>query len=421
MNEATQTTTWYLRRDTAAMDGDSPTYDEIDPEKWFGPYADAVGPRAWEQLDKWIKRNFQGCHLARTPVQTALGLAEHSLPWERSGAPYEYLVVPEAEKTIIARHCTHGQHRYGDCGKPGETVHQIVLYDARIAHLSHIRSLPVLLQADHLIHDDGPYVPFRRGFYRTEVTVPPRWNHIGLVPFGGGFPSKPGTTFETWLSWREIDLLLRNQLCPWPFAVHERILFAPNNIPGLDPLRQFGEILSASLERLETLPRDETVRALRVALRAVALHLIGNMARGAREDPTYYESLDDLPLDLSPSAAISHEGDKYVVRQPQKLDLYHARWYRPEWAAEIWAATRVATTQKALLLKRDDLIAIDGDGLYLKSDPAWSDTGRVGCYRHQATWRGSLALPRHSSIGYPQRDLMRAVKTRREQRMQEVQ
>jgi hypothetical protein len=50
----------------------------------------------------------------------------------------------------------------------------------------------------------------------------------------------------------------------------------------------------------------------------------------------------------------------------------------------------------------------------MSSDPDWPDTGKVGCYRHQHTWRGSFILPRLSSVGYPQRDFMRRIKSGRE-------
>ncbi len=408
-------TSWYLRRDTSPMPGDSPAYDEIEPAKWFGEYADSAGAPAWEQLKKWCSRTFPGCHLLRTPVQTALALAEHSLPWQRGGAPYEYLLPDQDIQQVIAARCTHGQHRYEDCGAPGEIVSQVVLYDARVSHAAHLRHLPVIFNPADLVHDEASeYIPFRRGFYRVDVTVPRGWQHIGLVPASApGYPSKPGFSFETWLSWQEVRLLSDYS---WPCAIRERILFAPDG-PGTDPLREFHEHLTASLERLEALPKSDVTRALRAALRSIALHLIGNMARGQVENPKEYASLDDLPADLA-GASISHEGQSYIVRQQRPLDLFHARWYRPEWAAEVWSNTRVAVTRHALKVPRQELLAIDGDGLYMRSNPGWPDTGKVGCYRFQAAWRGQVKLPRASSIGYPQRDLMRRIKTGKEPGME---
>ena len=70
------TNNWYLRRDTTPMPGDNPGYDEIDGEKWFGAYTASAGGAAWVQLDKWCARTFPGCHLLKTPVQTALALAD---------------------------------------------------------------------------------------------------------------------------------------------------------------------------------------------------------------------------------------------------------------------------------------------------------------------------------------------------------
>lgn len=406
---------WYLRRDTSPMPGESPAYAEIEPAKWFGDYADRVGVQAWEQLQKWCARTFPGCHLLKTPVQTALALAEHTLPWQQGGAPYEYLVIDQDAQRIIAERCTHGQHRYEDCGAPSEMVSQVVLYDARVSHAAHLRHLPVILRPGDFIHDESSeYIPFRRGFYRADVTVPRGWQHIGLVPASmPGYPAKPGFQFETWLSWQETRLLAEQR---WPYLIRERILFAPDG-PGADPLREFYECLTSSIERLEALPRSDVIQALRAALRSIALHLIGNFARGQSENPQAYASLDDLPADLPSSASISHEGESYIVRTARPLDLYHARWYRPEWAAEVWASTRVAVTRHALKVPRAELLAIDGDGLYLCSDPHWPDTGKVGCYRHQETWQGSVTLPRPSSVGYPQRDLMRRIKSGQEPAM----
>ncbi len=407
---------WYLRRDTAPMPGQSPTYGEIEGRKWFGPYAASAGPTAWAQLQKWCARTFPGCHLLRTPVQTALALAEHSLPWAPGGAPYEYQVIDKHVQALIAEHCSHGQHRYEDCGPSGKAIAQIVCYDARVSHAAHLRHLPVILRPDDLVHDEKPeYIPFRRGFYRVEITVPRGWKHIGLVPASvPGYPSKPGFQFESWLSWQEVRLLTEHN---WPYIIRERILFASDG-PGTDPLREFHERLTASLERLEALPRTDVTQALRAALRAIALHLIGNLARGSSENPQIYESLDDLPDDLSPIATVTHEDQGYVVREKRPLDLYHARWYRPEWACSIWADTRVAVTRHALKVPRQELIVIDGDALYLTADPAWPDTGKIGCYRCQGIWRGSLTLRRSSSVRYPQRDLMRRVKLGQEPAME---
>jgi hypothetical protein len=413
-----QAPAWYLRRDTAAMPGDSPAYGEIEAPKWFGPYAERAGPAAWEQVQHWCRRTFPGCHLLRTPVQTALALAEHTLPWARGSAPYAYLVLSPDTQTLIARHCTHGQHRYEDCGPGGATITAVVLYDARVSHAAHLRHLPVVLRPDDLLHDErSEYIPFRRGFYRVDVTVPRGWKHVGLVPASGpGYPHRPGFSFESWLSWQEVRLLAEQR---WPFAIRERLLFAPPETPGADPLRAFHERLTTSLERLEALPRSDLKEALRAALRALALHLIGNLARGASENPQGYATLEELPDDLSPSATVSHEAPGYIVREQRPLDLYHARWYRPEWAADIWANTRVAVTRHALRVPRADLLAIDGDGLYLRADPGWPDSGKVGCYRRQATWRGALTVPRPSSSGYPQRDALRRVKAGKEPAMEE--
>lgn len=410
-------TNWYLRRETAPMPGDSPAYEEIEPATWFGEEAASAGAAAWAQLNKWCARTFPGCHLLRTPVQTALALAEHTLPWQRGGAPYAYLLPDQELQTLIAQRCTHGQHRYEDCGTAGERVSQVVLYDARVSHAAHLRHLPVILNPANLLHDElSEYLPFQRGFYRVDVTVPRGWAHLGLVPASvPGYPSKPGFSFETWLSWQEVRLLSEHH---WPCAIRERIVFAPDG-PGTDPLREFHEKVTASLERLEALEKTDVTRALRVALRAIALHLIGNLARGQVENPKEYASLEELPADLAPGASISHEGQSYVVRQQRPLDAYHARWWRPEWAAEVWANTRVAVTRHALKVLRQELIAIDGDGLYLRSDPHWQDTGQVGCYRHQATWRGQVQLPRASSVGYPQRDLMRRIKAGKAPTMEE--
>ncbi len=400
------------------MPGNSPAYEEIDATKWFGPYAESVGPAAWTQLDKWCRRTFPGCHLLRTPVQTALALAEHTLPWAPGDAPYAYLVIDKDIQALITQRCTHGQHRYEDCGKPGEVVSQVVLYDARVSHAAHLRHVPVVLRPSDLVHDESSEsIPFRRGFYRVDVTVPRDWKHIGLVPASiPSYPAKPGFQFETWLSWGEVRLLIEQG---WSHAIRERILFAADG-PGSDPLRIFYERLTASLERLDALPKTEIIHALRAALRSIALHLIGNFHRGLSENPQVYASLDELPADLSPSATVTHEDQGYVVRTTRPLDLYHARWYRPEWAAEIWASTRVAVTRHALRVPRETLLVVDGDGLYLTTDPGWTDDGKVGCYRRQAIWRGTLKLPRASSVGYPQRDLLRRVKAGKEPAMQEA-
>jgi len=398
----------YLRRKTDPADGETPPYEEISSLKWFGqPTSVDVGRVAWEQLGKWVKRNFPQCHLQKTPVETGLCLIEHSLPWAKNAAPYQYPVLdPDLAKLIAS---TTTQHRVEALGKAGANIEQIVLYDARVAHAAHLRHLPVVF--GQVIHDqDNVYIPHRRGRYYVDVTVPRAWTHIGLVPFrstqGWCWPNVPGQTFVTWCGDREVELL---KAWRWSFTILERILFTPSDTAGADPLRTFSDRCLAGLERLEQMEQTLVVKALRAGLRAIVLHTIGNFFRSTRQDPIYFQHLNDVPDDLPPWAELERAPDgRYVVKMPKQLNPYFARWYRPEWAASIWEATRVETTKRAMTVDRKTLLAIDGDGLYLTDDPKWTDDGRVGTYRWQHSWQ--CATPWTIPVNEQQLTWLRSIK-----------
>lgn len=386
-----------LRRQYKEMAGAAPKLDDLSEEqqqKWFArPGQPLPAPEtmtsAWYALQTGIAKRFPGCHLLKTPRETGLALIERSLPRDRQNQPYEYPPLAPDLAKIIHDHST--QHRMEAYHPAGTLAEQVLLYDARVAHAKFLRDLPV---AWDVWHDNEPIylrkgeISFRRGFYKVDFSIPRDWAHLGLVPVPGeGYPRKPGASYVAWLNWREVALLKEQN---WPYEVQERILFALDGEAGADPLRHFSDRMRESLEALDKLQQTAAVKAVRAGLRAVVLHAIGSFNRQGKENPQTFERLADVPED-APEIERAPDG-RYLAKFPSGLSKYEARWYRPEWAADIWAGTRSHTTRKALSIPFRDLYVIDGDGLYIGCDPTiysdqWADDGHIGTHRLQQTWK----------------------------------
>ena len=405
---------WRIWRATDPEPGAAPTFDSLDylaRALWFGEArADdhAACRGAWARLCAWIVSDYPGCHAKRTPGATGLSLVQHTLPWGKDQRrPYVYPTLPADLARLFA--ATAPQHRMELLSLPDATLRRYTQYDARVAHAAYLRHLPVLLGEDtsSLLHDDDPtYIPYRAGKYRVAVTVPQGWAHIGLAhravttPLGAtwDYPATPGEEWETWLDASEVQLLLTNDVGPWPVAIRERILFADGKTPGADPLREHAARLTAYLERLDraqatsaamTPAQARTLAALRHAARAVALHPIGLWHKSSNQRPRHVASLDELtPADAEATIVPADTGDGYIVTTSAALSGYQAHWRRVEWSTTIYARERVNAARRALTAPRARVLGIRGDAVHFADyAPAWPDTGKVGAYRLKADVR----------------------------------
>jgi len=379
-----------------ATPGPAPQLADIDRESWFGPLAPLADTddlaRAWALVAAQLAAAFPGARLYRTSTLTGASCAESALPTRR------YPPACDAARAVIRTAAP--QHRQQATALPGARSAILALYDRRLAYLRHLRHLPTTMghtEHDHFSHP--VYDPTRPGWYRCTVSVPAGWGHIGLVHAANDddttwrWPDAPGDTFDGWYYWRELALLQEHA---WPVQLHEAWLFDPRNLRGADPLRLFADRMRLLLAAADAAPPAPVASLVRYALRAVVLRFLGLLHRlpvGAVET---YASYDDLPPEGPGDRSALLPDGRWQLLHPAAPDSYQARWYRPEWSAAIWAASRVAITRDALLLPRPAVAAIDADALYLLADPGWADTGRIGELRPSGAWtRGSpRAAPR---------------------------
>lgn len=364
--------TIYLAQDKRPQ----PRHDPILSE-WFPSYAEkgiseAAAAKAIASLETWAKQRFNAAvTMQETPTGFGMQLLHFTLPRDTQGQPYRYFGVPEH----IARLChAHSwQHRI-------ETFNQGTgfQYDARIAYLSHARRVPVYL-ADSFVEDekDQPLLACP-GWYFAEVTVPAKWQHIGIVPSlqytsnskGRVYPNQPGIKFDAWLNDHEIRLLQNNF---WNFRIRKRVLFADNSIPGTDPLRHWRDNLATALAGIEALPdyaTNQHWQLMRSGMRSMALNVIGQFHHNGLGKQGQEQITGN-----------SRTGFACKPGGPTLTD-FTARWYHPEWSGAIWARARARATNIALSIPYNQLLKIYGDAVICKNPiPLIQDTGKVGAYR----------------------------------------
>lgn len=370
-----------------ASRGDPPQLADLDLESWFGllgpPGDDHNLYQAWHAIKATLGAFFPDARLYRTATLTGASCAESTLP------PRHYLPSPDAARAVIR--AAAPQHRQQAVALPQTRAATLHLYDRRLAYLRHLRHLPVNLNGE-ISHFEGRalYDPDRPGWYRATIAVPPGWAHIGLVHAANDdettwrWPNQPGDTFTGWYHWREVQLL---DEYAWPYTLHEAWLFDPRSTRGSDPLRLFADKFTAILDRVELLPPSQYRDLLRHAYRACVLRFIGLLHRLPVGRVETFPSYAALPPEGPGDRSELLPDGAWRLLHPADPDSYAARWYRPEWAAAVWAASRVATTKRALSLPRAALAAIDADALYLLGpDPGWPDAGGVGDWRHVETW-----------------------------------
>ncbi len=399
-------TVWYVSRRTDAMDGTAPAWGELgalERRLWFDELStdEAACARAWAGVAKWIARTFPGCHATRKPSETALALIEHALPWGSNDAAYRYPTLSDDLRRLVA--ATTALHRYEHLALPGVLMHSYAYYDQRVAYAACLRRVPIV-PAEGVQHDDvDAYERNRPGKYRCDVTVPVGWAHVGLArrrnpsapagsPLGWEWPTAPGESWESWLDESEVRLLDDRG---WPYAVRERILFAPEKPARPEPLREYRERVVSELERIEGYPMTPPTRAYRFALRALIITAVGQFHKGYSKESRHIIDLDELTEDDA-EATITRDASGWTVTSSVDLSPFRSRWQRPEWSSSIYARMQVSAVRRALEIPRANLLAIRDDAIHLRDfNPGITDTGKVGAYRLKAsrTFSPPIATP----------------------------
>lgn len=339
-------------------------------------------------LQEVIEKGFQpvGVHhgtrealhipLLATPAYEGLTLLQHSLPFDKV-----YECPPEFDKalngfTVQGRieQFYHGQ----------DSLDNLHYYDGRLMYASCLRRVPT----GKMLHDTvNEFMPFVPGFYRVTVTVPENWHHIGLFvkinqQGPNTYPNKPGVTFETWASYPEMRLALKQG---WKTQIHERFLW-PLTEKEPEPLKQWGEkLVHLRMDIAEKYP-EPYKGYLQEALRNTLLHTIGVLGRSLkRVDHT------TKPGELPPEDAegeillgLTDAGEElYGYETTEELTAYQKIFHMPQWGKHIWGEARAKIAEKALEVPFEALVALRIDGIWTNCEMSYPDNGKVGQFRRK--------------------------------------
>lgn len=361
---------------------------------WFPSYQEGMYMsdviKVMRILQELLEKHFQGIDVVKgkhesrrveiltTPARTGMDLLRRKLPY---GAKYEDL-PPEVENIIMSQ---FGQARTELFHHGREVVDNLHNYDGRWMYASCCRHMPV----GGVVHDDldrfEPYVP---GFYRVEARVPHNWNHIGLLPVREGnravYPNKPGTSFESWCSHRQLQLALSHQ---WEICcIEERILWPDTHARGMkigqDPLRHWMETLVKLREEMAN-EYDEPIRSfLRDGFRSLLNQPIGRLHMGKRKVDVYTQNYAEDPGEGAHLVEEFEDGSCHYQKNGE-LTNYQRENFKPHWALAIWTMAQWKVTRAALQVPYDQLVSIRTDGIWTTCQCGFDDTGKPGCFREK--------------------------------------
>lgn len=354
---------------------------------WFGAAGVAVCEQAWAWLSEWAAAAAPEGRLLSSPVTTGRDLWRRTL--SRSAS---YPVLSEEVRQLV--HATSPQHRRELLCPVVTELPGFAYLDARLAYAAVSWGLPV---------GPGEWVSYTRdpvditalcagrGRYRVRTQVPDYWAHVGILPCadtGGAWewPSEPGRKFETWADACELQLALRYG---WPIEIIEGFRMAEGK-----PLNTFTDKITRAISQVERSHVGPVGAALRSALRAMYVGLIGGFAQRSHDVWKSAAITDGTPLPAPAGSTIKRSADGRTAFWIERHDRVDLSFAHPEWAATIWARARCRLLDSpepapgygrigALNLPRESVIAFSADALYLDHDPAWPDDGMRGRFRRK--------------------------------------
>lgn len=287
-------------------------------------------------------------------------------------------VLEEDTREFLLAELTHGQHRREllpqEGGAPLPALHY---FDGRLFY----GALCSELGQGPITRDRGTtFLGYQRAVYRVSFRIPKTWAHVGILPVRdeAGFtvyPCRPGQVVsDTWVDGAELMVAVD---AGWTVWICERLIFTA------------GEPLDVWCDRLvrqwsKARGNDEQ----QGWLRSVLLQSIGAFASRGRLREVHGTPPAGAIQRINPETL---EVGWWVREDPTPL---RARMRHPELAVGVWARARARMTRRMLSLPRDQVVAVDGDALYLTGMPDVKETGRVGELRLKDRRSGPLEVPR---------------------------
>jgi hypothetical protein len=249
----------------------------------------------------------------------------------------------------------------------------VKLYDQCIHYGTKPLGEPLLIVGDE-------FHPYRPAWYEISATVPPDWNHVGIVYCNGAWPRNPGETFTTWISEIELRIVLNLETAgapirsmrraanlpnvnqDWSVKIHKRLEF------GYDFM---GNDVACTLEKthskwgytLDDLERQCTHSPALInhAVRAIRYQAIGALHPGAgRQHQMTRADFDALPKDNIVGFHVDAKTKNVVVDFERAASGIVA----PQLSQWIWATARSFLTRAALSAPFETIIGMSADQIY---------------------------------------------------------
>ena len=385
--------------------------------EWFDPDgADVVTCRqAFTLLWQALRRHWDDAVLMGSPSQTGRDLWSRTVPTTGKWAG-GYPVLSEELRGLL--HATGGQGRTELILPPRvpDRLPALVEYDRTFAYAKHLWKSPVgtprriTAQAfAAMTEQEQTKALMSCSHWNVRVTVPPGWNHVGLLPApvtgdrAWIYPSEPGTTFTTWAGGAEVHLALSNHIAPWRIEVLDGLLFEDGK-----PLDEWGKRLKSAWADLTSLSRahaDERRRtAAYLASRAVRSVLLFGLG-GFAQRPRLVSGTTPVGEALPAGVEILGQ-DETVVTWQRQAGFSRDPYAHPEWAAYVWSGARAALLDMkyrqgkevighagALHAKPGTVVYFGTDGIALTERQPWPYRGEPGDYLLKGHLTGPVEHP----------------------------
>lgn len=384
--------------------------------EWFGTQGaePAVVRDAFVLLWKALRVHWPDAVLMGSPSQTGRDLWTRTIPTKGQFAD-GYPVLSEELRGLL--HATAGQGRTELITPPRvpEKLPGLIEYDRTFAYAKHTWKsgvgTPQRVTAQRFANwseKEQSKALFGCGHWHIRVTVPPAWNHVGILPAPAPgdrawhYPHAPGTTFTTWAGGPEVYTALTNPLTPWKIEILDGLLWADGK-PLNDWSKKLKEAWAALAAQADLHGDPEQRLAAHLASRAVrALLLYGIGAFAQRPRTVTGTTPRTMERDIPSNAEIiGFDNDTITWQRPTGFTRDpHAH---PEWAANIWSGARAALLSQrmredntyvgALHAPPGTVVAFRTDAVYLTEPQNWPYHGQPGDYLRKGHLTGPVPAP----------------------------
>lgn len=337
--------------------------------QWFGDAAPGDVCEATKHVRQIVGAT--GATMTGSPSRTGLGML-HAI-WARQGV--EYAPQPEFVQQLIRSSSGQGRFELLPRGRD-RGGRRLVAVDARFAYASIASAASLPVGDPEPVRAGEQLDRFACGWVNAQFTAPASCGlPFGLLPVmrddsrrAWWYPSRG--THDTWATWAELSLAIEHGYRVivlggywWPETAR--------------PLRGWADRIIRERDRITERPVSvDTAEAVRVALRNITIQTVGIMHGRDTIEQHHVTSSTEIPDDAV-SMVRTRDGFTYEVRRPA---TWRSADSHPEWTAQLWGLARYRLARRMLDDPRH-VVAVALDSVIYDTEPADTDTGRVGGWR----------------------------------------